>query len=91
MFRKRGHYTKKHRKKNGTAHEHPYKQNRKRIAFKNIVKKSCFSLFKKLSIYMYIYNKYSTNENNMCLQEDARRFTDLFASPETSVRICFER
>ena len=39
---------------------------------------------------MYIYNNYSTNEINTCLQKDAHRFTDHLASPEMSVFVDFE-
>ena len=42
-------------------------------------------------IYIYIHNKYNANENKQIfLQKDAHPFTDLFASPEMSVRVCFE-
>ena len=41
-------------------------------------------------ICIYIYNKYSTNENNIFLQKDAHLFTDHLASPEMSVRVNFE-
>ena len=44
---------------------------------------------KKLYIY-YIYHKYNTNENNICLQKDAHQFTDHFASLEMYVRVDFE-
>ena len=41
-------------------------------------------------IYIYIYNKYSTHVNNICLQKDAHWLTDLFVSPEMSMRVCLE-
>ena len=39
---------------------------------------------------MYIYNKYSTYENNIFLQKDAHQSTDQFANPEISVRADLE-
>ena len=40
----------------GTIHEHPYKQSRKNIASPQTVNKSCFLIFRTLSIYnLYVY------------------------------------
>ena len=41
-------------------------------------------------IYIYIYNIYSTNENNRSVQKDAHWLTDNFAIVEMSGRVDFE-
>ena len=60
------------------------------------LKKICYNFYLK-HIYIYIYipiyiyiSQIYTKEHNIFLQKDARQFTDFFASPEMSVRACFE-
>ena len=56
----------------------------------NIYKYIIVYIYICIYVYIYIYIKYSTNKTNIFLLKDAHRFTDFFASPEMSVRVCFE-
>ena len=41
-------------------------------------------------MYIYIYKyKYNQKQNNIFVIKNAHWFTDLFACPETAVRVCF--
>ena len=37
-----------------------------------------------------MYKEFSIDGHILIFQKNAHRFTDLFASPEMSVRVCFE-